>query len=155
MKHWYFSLLLNVEISTENVHNISTTFVHLNKESKLLLHLNTGLGQDCSISSAFAMEIQILDHISTIHGSVDSVGIHHDDVITWKHFPRYWPFVRGIHWWPVHSPHKGQWRGALMFSLICAWINCWVNNSKAGDLRLHQAHSDVIVMSLPIGWVCD
>ena len=21
----------------------------------------------------------------------------HDDVIKWKHFPRYWPFVRGIH----------------------------------------------------------
>ena len=30
----------------------------------------------------------------------------HDDVIKWKHFPRYWPFVRGIHWFPVNSPHK-------------------------------------------------
>ena len=38
----------------------------------------------------------------------------------WKHFPRYWSFVRGIHRWPVNSPHKGQWRGALMFSLIDA-----------------------------------
>ena len=37
----------------------------------------------------------------------------HDDVIKWKHFPRYWPFVRGIHRWPVKSPHKGQWRGAF------------------------------------------
>ena len=27
--------------------------------------------------------------------------IFHDDVIKWKHFPRYWPFVRGIHRWPV------------------------------------------------------
>ena len=44
----------------------------------------------------------------------------HDDVIKWKHFLRYWPFVRGIHWPPVNSPRKGQWRGALMFSLICA-----------------------------------
>ena len=34
-----------------------------------------------------------------------------DDVIKWKHFPRYWLFVRGIHRWPVNSPHKGQWRG--------------------------------------------
>ena len=33
------------------------------------------------------------------------------------------PFVRGIHRWPVNSPHKGQWRGALMFSLICALNN--------------------------------
>ena len=47
--------------------------------------------------------------------------ISYDDVIKWKHFPRYWPFVRGIHRPPVNSPHKGQWRGALMFSLICAW----------------------------------
>ena len=52
----------------------------------------------------------------------------HDDVIKWKHFPRYWPFVRGIHQLPVNSPHKGQWHGALMFSLICVWINGWVNN---------------------------
>ena len=49
-----------------------------------------------------------------------SPGYHHDDVIKWKYFPRYWPFVRGIHRSPVNSPHKGQWRGALMFSLICA-----------------------------------
>ena len=41
----------------------------------------------------------------------------HDDVIRWKHFPRYWPFLRDIHRSPVKSPHKGQWRGALMFFL--------------------------------------
>ena len=44
----------------------------------------------------------------------------HDDVIKWKHFPHYWSFVREIHRSPVNSPRKGQWRGALMFSLICA-----------------------------------
>ena len=71
----------------------------------------------------------------------------HDDVIKWKHFPRYWPFVRGIHRSPVNSPHKGQWRGALMFTLICARINGWVNNREAGDLRRNPAHYDVIVMS--------
>ena len=71
----------------------------------------------------------------------------HDDVIKWKHFPRYWPFVRRIHRSPVNSPHKGQWRGALMFSLICTWINSWVNNPEAGDLRRHRAHCDVSVMS--------
>ena len=70
----------------------------------------------------------------------------HDDVIKWKHFPRYWPFVRRIHRSPVNSPHKGQWQGALMFSLICTWINSWVNNPEAGDLRRHRAHCDVSVM---------
>ena len=59
----------------------------------------------------------------------------HDDVIKWKHFP-------------VNSPHKGQRRGALMFYLICARINGWVNNGDAGDLRRHRAYYDVIVMFL-------
>ena len=74
----------------------------------------------------------------------------HDDVIKWKHFPRYWPFVRGIHRSPVNSPHKGQWRGALMFSLIRVWINGWVNNLEAGDFRHHRAHYDVTVMYISI-----
>ena len=47
---------------------------------------------------------------------------------------------------PVNSPHKGQWRGALMFSLICAQINGWVNNGGAGDFNRHRAHYDVIVI---------
>ena len=47
---------------------------------------------------------------------------------------------------PVNSLYKGQWRGALMFSLICAWINGWVNNREAGDLRRNRAHCDVTVM---------
>ena len=72
----------------------------------------------------------------------------HDDVIKWKHFPRNWPFVRGIHRSPVNSPHKGQWRGALMISMICVWINDWVNNREAGDLRRYRAHHDVIVMKI-------
>ena len=51
-----------------------------------------------------------------------------DDVIKWKPFSQYWPFVRGIHRLPVDSPYKGQWREALMFSLICAWTYGWTNN---------------------------
>ena len=60
-------------------------------------------------------------------------------------FRVYWPFVRGIHRSPANSPHKGQWHGALMFPLI-SWINGWVNNGEAGDLRRHHAHYDVTVM---------
>ena len=70
-----------------------------------------------------------------------SIGPH-DDVIKW----RYWPFVREIHRSPVNFPHKGQWRGALMFTLICARKNGWVNNGGAGDLRRYLAYYDVIVM---------
>ena len=49
----------------------------------------------------------------------------------------------GFHRSLVNSPQKGQGRGALMFSLICAWINGWVNNGEAGDMRRHRAHYDV------------
>ena len=69
----------------------------------------------------------------------------HDNVIKWKHFPHYWPFVRGIHRSPVNSPHKGQWRGALMFTLICARIIGWVNNRKAGDLRRYRPKYDIVM----------
>ena len=80
-----------------------------------------------------------------MHSNAQTTQPFHDDVIKWKHFPRYWPFVRGIH----RSRHRGQWRGASMFSLICAWTNDWVNNREAGDLRRHHSHYDVNVMPWP------
>ena len=79
-------------------------------------------------------------------GAYFTNGCSHDDVIKWKLFPHNWSFVRGIHRPPVNSPHKGQRRGALMFSLICARINGWVNNREAGELRRYRAHYNVIVM---------
>ena len=71
---------------------------------------------------------------------------NHGDVIKWKHFPRYWPFVRGIHRSPWDPRKKDQWRGTLMFSLI--WTNGCANNRDAGDLRRHRAHYDVTVIIL-------
>ena len=79
---------------------------------------------------------------------------YHDDVIKWKHFPRYWPFVRGIHRWPVNSPHKGQWCGAVMCSFICAWINGWVNDREPGDFRRHRAHYGVTLVIYTEAWTC-
>ena len=53
----------------------------------------------------------------------------------------------------VNSPHKSQWRGALLFSLICVWINGWVNNREAGDLRRYRAHCDLHRNGLPsLSW---
>ena len=82
--------------------------------------------------------------------TVNGRKARHDDVIKWKRFPRYWPFVRGIHRSPVNSPHKGQWRGAFMLSLICVWINGWVNNRKARDLRRYCTHYDVTLMKFNV-----
>ena len=81
-----------------------------------------------------------------VYAKINPKTLTHDDVIKWKHFPRYWPSVRRIHRSSVNSPHKGQWRGALMFSFMCARINSWVNNREAGDLRRYRHHYDVIVM---------
>ena len=89
----------------------------------------------------------LIKSVQLIFKLVALIWLKHDDVIKWKYFPRYWSFVRGIHRSPVNSPHKGQWRGALMFSLICPWTNGWVNNRKAGDLRRYSAHYDVIAKS--------
>ena len=95
------------------------------------------------------------------------------DIISGPRQPWYWPSSPWtfrpqceISWWrhqmetfsavlalcagnspgPVNSPHKSKWRGALLFSLIYAWINGWINNREPGDLRHHRGHYDVIVM---------
>ena len=79
---------------------------------------------------------------------------NHDDVNKWNHFALYGPFVRGIHRPPMTSPHRPVTR-SLMFSVICARINVWVNNGEAGDLRRHRAHYDVtmVVMIAVVAYV--
>ena len=86
--------------------------------------------------SSFRTQVSMASGISgSTSGLVGASKWYHDDVIKWKYFPRRWTFVRGIYRSEVNSPHKDQWRGALMFSLICVWINGWVNNQDGGDLR--------------------
>ena len=65
------------------------------------------------------------------------IGTTFCEILLEIHFPRYRPFVRGIHRSLVNS---------LMFSLICAWTNDWANHRDASDLRRHRAHYDVTVM---------
>ena len=73
---------------------------------------------DIYLSSSVIVQGKVSDNV------IFSTAFH-DDVIKWKHFPRHWPFVREIHRSPVNSPHKGQWRGALMFSLSKQWWGWW------------------------------
>ena len=114
--------------------------------------LNPNLTSFCLSIISFNSGLVVLK-FCTEHGSDTAVPCaqfqkieRHDDAIKWKHVPRYWPFVRGIHRSPVNSLHKGQWRRALMCSLICVWINGWVNNREAGDLGRYRAHYVVTVM---------
>ena len=110
-----------------------------------LVHLNKQLGklwscqwfeipwQSCDVILTW-LHIGLQISISVCRCHLTSVENPHDDVIKWKHFPHYWPFVRGIHRPPVNSPHKGQWRRA------------WVNNQEAGYLRHQHPHYDVTIM---------
>ena len=67
-------------------------------------------------------------HYSNLE-AVPIMGQYHDDVIKWKHFSALLALCAGNHRSQMNSSHKGQWRRALMFSLICSWINGWVNKS--------------------------
>ena len=140
MSDWITYLFPNFNCATFEVWEWINNSFHTLLSVWLLLH-----DQNCSCSTIheFAWNFVLCFVVITLPGPIGSC---HDDVIKWKHFPRYWPFVRGIHRLPVNSPNTGKWHGALMFSVICAWINSWVNNREAGDLRRHRAHYDVIVM---------
>ena len=117
----------------------TSTFIYAVSELKLHKWHNLNL-----ITAKIFLKILLTSMLYVVHGACP-LWIH-DDVIKWKHFPRYWPFVRRILRSPVTSSHKGQWSGIVIFSLICAWIKGWVNNCEAGDLRRHPAYYVVTVM---------
>ena len=60
----------------------------------------------------------------------------HDDVIKWKHFPRYWPFVWGIHRSSVNSTHEGQWRAEL-------WCFLWSSPEPKVEQTM-EAHNNYV-----------
>ena len=72
---------------------------------------------------------------------------HRASVMGSQHWFKLWHFVRGNYQSLVNFPHKGRWRRALMFSLICASTNGWANHCDTGDLRRRYAYYNVTVMS--------
>ena len=114
-------------------------------------------------------EIKNFVHLKllSVIGNRDRFTMRWDD--RWKTNPGY-IYTWGFTWWrhqmetfsallaicAGNSPVTGkfpalcQWGGALMFSLICAWMNGWANNREDGDLRCHRTHYDVIVMSTAV-----
>ena len=127
--------LLTVTIAmTDNKYSLPQSFWLF---SSLSIAINTVACKQRDLNVMFIL------HCPTWTRTCPLCSCHVDTV---NHFPRYWPFVRGIHRSPVNSPSKGQWRGDFMFSLICVWTYGWVNNRDAGDLRRHRAHYDVAVI---------
>ena len=83
-------------------------------------------------------------------GGMSPWGVQYDDVMTWKHVPHHWPFVRGIHWSLVDSPHKGPVMGnfdvffdvalnkLLNKQLNCQWFEIpWHHFSEYGQASHH------------------
>ena len=119
-----------------NVRNINY-IVSLHKDKRG----NSNRNKTCKILRCFSTEMR------EAAGTTDS--LHGNKTHTWwRHHMETFSVLLAICAGnsPVNSPHKDQWRGALMFSLICVWINGWVNNREAGDLRRYHAHYDVTVM---------
>ena len=116
-------------------------------KSPLLMKALNSVTFSSLVNSLFHAPCLLYRRDQVVHSKADIRPLTWD-VIKWRHFPCYWPFVRGIHRSPLNSPQKGQRRGDLMFYLICAWINGWVNNREAVDLRHHRAHYEVVAMEL-------
>ena len=118
-----------------------------------LFHVDTADIRECNCNKWVNVGLNLFDSNSTVAQNLKTILITSPSWANpwWRHekeiFPRYWSFVRGIHRSPVKSPHKGQWRGALMFSLICPWRDGWANNRDAGNLRCHRAHYSVTLMA--------
>ena len=143
---WNYLCRFCVDLSMHSNSTITRSFYWryaetIGRYSACWLQLEGQLGSLYTQSKAYNQPALNMCHIVWLQSK------SHDDVIKWEHFPRHWPFVRGVNRSPGNSPHKGLWRWALMFPLICAWKNGWVNNGEAGDLRHRRAHYDINVMN--------
>ena len=58
------------------------------------------------------------------------------DIMQWKRFPHYWPFLRSL----VNSPHKRPVMQGVCCFFTVARISCEINSRVAGDSRRHGVH---------------
>ena len=145
--------------------NHSSAFYTSNSILKMLINnefkAHTSTGNSTGNSRCYVLASRVLNMSCSFDQSAHSIEsryviewvtltrhrlcYEHDDVIKWKHFPRYWPFVRGIHWsrWIPRSKASD----AELWCFLWLRLNKdWVNNREAGDLRCYHGHYDVIVM---------
>ena len=135
--YWSFRLAIHQKLSA-----------WLNFNSPLSIHIDSSTTWFCQCmydtgTYNYDKTFNSLAYLLLWHREV-RMEYNHDDVIIWKKFPRYWPFVRGIHRSPVNSPYNDQWRTALIFSLIYTWINGLVNS-----VRLMIGDTIALIMTSP------
>ena len=115
---------------------------HSTKDSFILHWIHGTRGVDQPSTHGQLLNTSLQDTTLNTDGRIDI----HDDIITWKLFPCYWPFVRGIHRWPVDSPQKGpvMWSSGIFFA-VNPLLNNWTNSGVVSDLRCLTAHVDGLV----------
>ena len=149
LTHWGLVMYICISKLGHHCSNIglSALWRQANIWTKCWLIVNWSLGNklqsNCNHNSNIFSQENVFENVSKMAAVLSQCQCVKQCVVLTQ-----WMFiVRGIHCSLVDTPHTGQWRGALMFSLICTWTNGWANNLDAGDLRHHHAHCNVIVMS--------
>ena len=142
-----------MEINKSSWHNIHTIYSY--KPSFVFLRLFVKVPLHCNAKWCYTYMLRSHDDVVFIqaHNSVRPNNATY--VPWWRHqmetFSALLALCAGNTPVPANSPHKGQWRGALMFSLIYAWINDWVNSREAGDSRRQRGHYYINVMIMKSG----
>ena len=113
----------NYEQTTKQTKAINNSYIYISISCKCDTNRAGHLTLDAYASRPVACIVCYADSFGLGDVWAPKTRQTHDDVIKWKHFSRYWPFVRGIHRSPVNSPHKVQWRGALMFVFFDLRVN--------------------------------
>ena len=131
--HSFCLFIMNIKLSQTSLQNIADCFRILCQITflKLRLHISWFIfnALRCVLNNCYFADkiykcffwneshctlIHYIPHICSWRPNGQYVS-HHDDIIKWKHFPRYWRFVREIQRSTLDSHHKGRWHGALMF----------------------------------------
>ena len=110
--NFYFTVVCIDKIFTYQTIETKLLFNQINPRMVHWVHLVHSKSHYLAAAVLFCFVSHWLFKLSILVGVM---GLIHDDVIKWKLFPRYWPFVWGIHRSPVNSPHKGPVMRTLMF----------------------------------------
>ena len=110
--------------------------------------MSSALIRDIYDSPSCFCEPTILSPAPYLSRDTQYINMSTHDVITWKRFLYYWPFVREINKSLVDSFGKSLWYGALMFPLLLGWIKCWTNSRVAFLFQMTLYSCGVTVMTI-------